>query len=317
MGDRRHEVRAAAQTVPVRGTQSFVHTLSWCWQRPSLTALEVLWRWVCGIPLLLLAWHEGMHVLAAAPLDIEALRRMTLLDPVAASATLSAAVALLLPAVLKVARWLVPLAALVWVVGSGLGRTAVLRRADRRLVGHPGTLMILHAIRLAALGAVFAAWFGVMRLDGRVTVSDAIAAGGEPNVVLFCAIAIVATLAFFTAWAVLSWALSAAPLLAMRHGLGAMASLRSAFHLGAMRGGLVEINLVMGIVKIALIVLAMVLSACPLPFESVATPEFMTDWYMGVSVLYLVGSDFFHVVQLVSYLDLWKEVGDVAKRRLS
>ncbi|GAC1429710.1 MAG: hypothetical protein NVSMB62_27330 [Acidobacteriaceae bacterium] len=317
MGDNRHGMRAEAHAVPVRGTQSFVHTLSWCWQRPSLTALEVLWRWGCGIPLLLLAWHAGMRVLAAAPLDMAALRRMTLLDPVAASATLAEAISVLLPFVLDAARWLVPLAALVWVVGAGLGRTAVLRRADPELTGRPATLMMLHGVRLIALAAVFAAWFGVMRLDGRVTVSDVIAAGGEPNVVLFCAIAIVATLAFFTAWAVLSWALSAAPLLAMRQGFGVVASLRSAFALGAMRGELVEINLVMGIVKIALLVLAMVLSACPLPFESVATPEFMIRWYVGVSVVYLAGSDFFHVVQLVSYLDLWREVGDGTTRRLS
>ena len=37
----------------VRGTQSFVHTLSECWRRPSLTALEVLWRWAYGVPALL------------------------------------------------------------------------------------------------------------------------------------------------------------------------------------------------------------------------------------------------------------------------
>jgi hypothetical protein len=62
----------------------------------------------------------------------------------------------------------------------------------------------------------------------------------------------------------------------------------------------------MGIVKIALIVLAMVLSACPLPFESVATPEFMTWWYACVMVIYLIASDFFHVVHLVAYLELWR-----------
>jgi hypothetical protein len=62
----------------------------------------------------------------------------------------------------------------------------------------------------------------------------------------------------------------------------------------------------MGIVKIALIVLAMVFSACPLPFESVATPGFMLRWYGAVTVLYLIASDFFHVVHLASYLELWK-----------
>ena len=69
---------------------------------------------------------------------------------------------------------------------------------------------------------------------------------------------------------------------------------------------LAEINLVMGIVKIALIVLAMVFSATPLPFESVATTAFLLWWSLGVAVLYFVASDFFHVARLVAYLDLWR-----------
>jgi hypothetical protein len=62
----------------------------------------------------------------------------------------------------------------------------------------------------------------------------------------------------------------------------------------------------MGIVKIALIVLAIVFSASPLPFESVATPDFMLRWYSVVTVLYVIASDFFHVVRIVAYLELWK-----------
>jgi hypothetical protein len=137
-------------------------------------------------------------------------------------------------------------------------------------------------------------------------VNGPIAAGQEPNLVAYCAIVIVETLGMFTLWAVASWGLSVAPLLAMLRDLGAAASLAAAFRLGPLRGKLVEINLVMGIVKIALIVLAMVFSACPLPFESVATPGFMLHWYAGVTVLYFVASDFFHVVRQISYLELWK-----------
>ncbi len=64
-----------------------------------------------------------------------------------------------------------------------------------------------------------------------------------------------------------SWVISVAPLLAMRRGLGAVASLQAALRLGAVKTKLVEINLVMGIVKIALLVLAMVFSASPLPLR--------------------------------------------------
>ena len=69
---------------------------------------------------------------------------------------------------------------------------------------------------------------------------------------------------------------------------------------------LIEINLVMGVVKVALVVLFMVFSATPLPFESVTTPAFLLWWTAGIGVLYFVASDFFHVARQVAYLELWQ-----------
>ena len=93
----------------VRGTQSFVHTLSECWRRPSLTALEVLWRWAYGVPAVLLLRYEGLKILQATPLDYAALKNMTVVDPLASAQTMAKALALLVPEVLKVALWLAPL----------------------------------------------------------------------------------------------------------------------------------------------------------------------------------------------------------------
>jgi hypothetical protein len=136
-------------------------------------------------------------------------------------------------------------------------------------------------------------------------VTGPLARNQEPNLVGYFAIVIVGTLAVFVAWLALSWLLSIAPLLAALRGTGVAASLRGALRLGPLRGKLVEINLVMGIVKIALIVLAMVFSACPLPFESVETQTFLVWWCAGVTLLYLVASDYFHIVRLEAYLALW------------
>jgi len=63
---------------------------------------------------------------------------------------------------------------------------------------------------------------------------------------------------------------------------------------------------VMGIVKVILIVLAMVFSACPLPFETVETRAFLIWWTVGVGVLWVVASDYFHVVRAAVYLRLWE-----------
>jgi hypothetical protein len=227
-------------------------------------------------------------------------------DPMGAVGKVTTAVAAVWPDVWHVAVWLVPVLLAAWVVVSSVGRTVVLRRVDGRLVSRPGTLMVLQAIRMGALAGTFWAWVVCIHATARVAVTGPIAAGQEPDLVLYCALSIVTTLGLFTLWAVVSWVFSVAPLLAMLRGLGAGGSLRAAFRLGPLKAKLVEINLVMGIVKIALIVLAMVFSASPLPFETVATEAFLVWWWVGVTVLYLVGSDFFHVVRLVAYLDLWR-----------
>jgi hypothetical protein len=294
------------QPVPVRGTQSFVYTMAACWRRPSLTALEVLWRWAFGVPALAAVGYEAARILREAPLDVGALRQMSMFDPMFAASTLSDAGMRVLPRVLRVGEWLGPLLLAAWVVVSAIGRTAVLRRVDARLHARVGAVMALQAVRVMALGGSFAVWFECVRWAVGVAVNGPIAAGHEPSLVLFSAMTIVATLGLFTLWAVLSWGLSVAPLLVMLRDVSAGTSLAEAFRLGPLRSKLVEINLVMGIVKIALIVLAMVLSACPLPFESVATPEFMEWWYAGVTLLFFVASDFFHVVRLAGYLALWR-----------
>ncbi|RXH56764.1 hypothetical protein GRAN_0074 [Granulicella sibirica] len=290
----------------MRGTQSFVHTLSTCWNHASYTALEVLWRWAVGIPTLAAIYRWIVPAIVSAHVDWAALRNMTILDPVASAATLGTALSVILPPVLEVARWLAPALLILWILISSIGRTVVLRHADPTLHRRPATLIVLQTIRLAALLASFFLWFRILETAAAATITNPIAANQEPNLVGYCAAAIVTTLVLFVLWAVLTYTLSVAPLLAMLRNLGPLESLRAAFRLGPLKSKLVEINLVMGIVKIALIVLAMVFSACPLPFEAVATPQFLTLWCTGVTVVYLIASDFFHVARLVAYLQLWR-----------
>ena len=53
----------------MRGTQSTVAQMGWVFARPSLTALEVAWRWVIGVPLLLAFWAEASKILGALPVS--------------------------------------------------------------------------------------------------------------------------------------------------------------------------------------------------------------------------------------------------------
>ncbi|ADW69160.1 hypothetical protein [Granulicella tundricola] len=304
---------------PVRGTQSFVRTLSLCWTNPGLTGLEVLWRWVYGMPAVWVVVVQLRRILLAATdgtLDPARLGLdRTLLndpvgaltaDPMGAAGKFAGAIGLVLPQILHLGAWLAPLLLATWVIVSSFGRTAVLRRVDPTLHARPITLMILQAIRITALAASFVIWFKALTWSSHTAITGPIAAGSEPNLVLYCALVIVLTIALFILWSLVSWWFGVAPLLAMLNDTGPLASLRAAGNLGALKSNLIEINLVMGIVKIALIVLAMVFSATPLPFQSVTTPEFLAWWWAAVTVVYLLGSDFFHVARLVSYLDLWR-----------
>ena len=173
--------------------------------------------------------------------------------------------------------------------------------------------MGLQALRTAALLALVAGWLWGLSAASEATVSVPLAHGGEPNLVGLCAAVIVLSLTLFTGWAAVNWVLSVAPLLAMLRGYGVLGSIRAATRLGPLRGKLVEVNLVLGIIKIILVVLAMVFSATPLPFEAVTTQGFLVWWWAGVTLLYLLWSDFFHVARLLGYLQLWHAVEGVER----
>ncbi len=287
----------------VRGTQSLVHTLADCWSRPSLLALEVAWRWLFGAPALLLLYHEGARILAATAGQLEALGigQFTLQDPMHGAVIIADAYAVLVPPVLHAAMWLVPLLAAGWSLVSGIGRNLVLRRYDAHLPMKPLQLIILQLLRVTALAGSFAAWFAAIRWAANYALS-----GDPPNIVLYCALVICLSLGIFTLWALLSWVFSIAPLLALLEDRGVASSLYRSLRLGPLTGKLVEINLVMGIIKLALIVLAMVFSATPLPFESVMQGPPLYIWWAIVSLLYLAASDFFQVARLVAFTQFWR-----------
>jgi hypothetical protein len=275
-----------------------------------LTLLEVVWRWIFGIPALLLVYREGVKVFAAVPWRATGIEAVTvnqlLTDPLKASTIIAEFVTVVGPGLYSAATWLAPLLLVAWAVVSGVGRTLLLKRMDATLRPNALTLMVLQLLRMLPLAAAFAAWwFGVSAL-GRFTILQPIAAGGEPAMMAYVGGAIVLSLGLFVVSLAIGWVFSLAPLLSAIHGKGAAASLRDSLGVGRLRNGFVEINMVLGIVKIALLVLALVFSACPLPFQVELTDEFLFWWNFAVAVWYFLASDFFHVARVSGYLRLWQ-----------
>jgi hypothetical protein len=276
------------------------------WRRPSLTGLEVLWRWVVGVVVVVLVKVAFGRYGVELGVDTTGLRGASVFQPVAAIQSIEGYVRGLWAYVKPILGVLIPAAAVVWLIGSAVGRTVVLRRMDGTLKARWFTMLVLGAMRAGLVAVVWGLLFWTIRWAVRVTILGPAAVHAEPNLVLFCAIVIVAAIALYVGWGIFSWPFYLAPLVAMERGLGPVDALRAALRSGAVRGKLIEINLVMNIVKIAALVLAMVFSASPLPFSSVETQTFLQTWWGGVILLYLIALDYFHVVRSAGYLSLWR-----------
>jgi hypothetical protein len=244
-----------------------------------LLLLEIAWRWIFGVPALWLIYQYGQKILNQTPWQQTGIAQVSvnqlLTDPMRASSTIAHAILLVGPPVLDVAKWFAPVLIVAWAVICAVGRTLVMRRMDASLQPHPGTLFGLNLLRVPLLFGTALLWWEALSAVAQRTILQPVSEGGEPLMMVYVGTAIALSLGLFLAWAAVGWVFAIAPLLAMRRGLGVFGSLRASLNLGTLRAGLVEINMVMGIVKIALLVLLMTFSATPLPFQSVVTEEFL------------------------------------------
>jgi hypothetical protein len=272
----------------VRGTQSFVHVIAAVFRRPSLVALEVAWRWVVGsivIGVIALgnpeAYEHRFDAQYWRGFGNALMHGGVTFEPTIAGISLPVALIVL------------------WAVISGLARDVILRRVDGSLHPRRAAVAGLAIVRVVGFAMLVAAWLWALVAIWLHVVREA-----DPNYVLGFALVVIWTLVLFMLWSVVSWIFPVASTLAMMRDLSFGESLRAAMRSKALRSKTIEINLVMGIVKVALVVLAMVFSATPLPFQTYTTDGFLWCWWVAVAVLYLLASDFFHVVRMVACLKL-------------
>jgi hypothetical protein len=292
----------------LRGTQSMLGTVTRCLRTPSLLLIEVAWRWVVGIPTLWLLVRAGEKILAETPLEQTGIAQFSLLDQTRSTQEVVRCVELLLPPVVHAAAWIVPLLIVLWSVASGIGRLFVIARVMKIAVPAQriGTTIIIQFARIVGLTVTVLLWFWSLRGVGQWAILTPMqAADGEPNLVAYLGSLIALTIVALTLWAVVSWIFNAALIAAVAENRGVLSSISIAMHLGWLRARLVEVNLMLTVIKLALVVLAMVFSATPLPFETDMTGQSLHMWWLGVFVWYMVASDFYHVVRSATYADFW------------
>ncbi len=301
---------------PPAGSESFFRIIAFCWARPRLLLVELTWRWLSGGFLLALTGLAAQRIAAVTGPAIQstglfnATLESAIQDPTQISVALASTFAILRPWVTHDALGLAPLALFVWVTAFALGRTALLRRYDPLLPARKWLLAGCEALRLVVLVAASAFWYAALQWAAAYALGPSTEAPGvpqaEPNLVLYCALVICITIGLFALWSLLSWALVAAPMVALLDRTSFQQGFMRSLRVARVRGKLVEVNLAMSIIKLGLVVLAMVLSATPLPFESIMEGWPLYAWWVFVTLLYLAASDFFKMARMFAFLESWR-----------
>ena len=297
---------APQETTETRATQTLVAHMGFCWSHPSLTVIEVAWRWLFGIPFLLVLWAQYQQILVSIPPDSAGLNRLDSQNPFASAVVFANAAGLYAPAVAAVLSWFVPVAVIIWSIVSGLGRALVLHRFNRlgqsspvaRILPRIPSIIALQMLWVIGQLAFFYLWYRSVSWASATFLTES----AEPNLVGYLCWLIFFSLGFFILWGVLSWALTIAPILLTEENCSLPQAISRSFGLGKpLTSKLVEINLVMSIVRIALIVLAMVFCAAPLPFSDQFGPTALNGLYVVIVIAFLLGNDYFQVVRLKSF----------------
>lgn len=294
----------------IRGTQTLVSQMGWMLRHPAVVAAEVGWRWLIGIPFLLVCRARLGHILILLTPEDSGLTNIDPSNPWLAAGALSRVWLQYEPLIVHELEWLLPIAALVWIVISGLGRSLTLKVAEPKIRFRPFSMMGLQVVWLALFGSVCWGWFHSVAWAA----ATHFAVGSEPDLIGFAIWLILLSLGFFTVWALLGWTVSVAPVLMLLEERSLTSALGESFKLGKpFTSELVEIGMVMGIVNLALIVVAMVLSAAPLPFSDELGSQALHVVWTGAIIFYLVAHDYFQVVRLKCFMRFWqifrREVG--------
>lgn len=295
------------------GAATFAGVAAECWRRPGLLMRELAWRWLYGIPALVIVAVACYHIygVTSGALQAAGANKISLDNPWQSAAIVAAVMPMVRPVVAEMALWLLPLLGLGWAIAAGFGRNVVFRRYDPGLPWRPVALSGIQGIRVVALAATVALWWGSVRWSAAVS-----SVAGVPNLPVYFGLVAAFSLAFLVVWSLSSWVFSIAPLflLVERQSLGA--SLRRSLRPSAATGRLVGVNVAVAIIRLGLAMVAMFLSALPLGFVSAAQSTLLCVWLAAVTAFYLVVSGFFQVVRLVAFVEFRKPAG-AAQNQLS
>jgi hypothetical protein len=201
---------------------------------PGAFAAELLWRWIFGVAAIVIAlWslNRFLNAVVISPADEVALATGF---PLLVMSAVGNIVGQMPALVLRLASVLLPGLSLLWVVAATAGRTTSIQRlleffGQRYEVELPDgkpratSMLMLHFIRVVIGVAAIAGYFGTLVIATQVARS-----GEEPSVGRFLLVFVPLELVIVMIASWLNWAVSLAPIFAVREGRDWLGSLGTA-----------------------------------------------------------------------------------------
>ncbi|MGC8548255.1 MAG: hypothetical protein ACP5M4_01030 [Acidobacteriaceae bacterium] len=273
-----------------------------CRRRPGLLARELAWRWLYGIPALAAVGAACYHIyqVTADTLQSAGTSRISLAHPWQGAAVVSVVAGLVGPVVTRIALWLLPLLGLGWAIAAGVGRNLVLRGYDAELPWRPAAMTVIQSLRVLALAATLALWWGGLRWSAQVST-----VAGVPDIPVYFGLVTALTIGVLVLWSLCSWVFFMAPLFLLIEQRSLAGSLGRAIRPGSARGRLVGANAVVALLRFVAAAVFTVLSLLPLGLITAPHSLLLWLWLAGMTVAYMALSSFFQVVRLVAFVAFW------------
>jgi hypothetical protein len=270
-------------------------------QTPSLILCEIAWRWTFGVALWAVLAYIALTSLGQVRITDTEIKLIRALDPYASSYVLLRVLNAIVPVVVQVFLYTLPALVVLWIAAATVGRAATLKA----LLGECArkvrwsALVGVNLLRVAVLFAAVLAFAGTSILIGRMFRS-------EPELLgVAILLGLGVNLLILSAWSLLNWFLSLAPIFVMRDGAGTFGAFGSSLDLFRERSGAyMGAAIVLGLVRLVLITVVSVLSVVPLGM--IGTSPTMAVIVAGVTlaVIYWALTDAVQIWRIAAYVSL-------------
>lgn len=269
---------------------------------PALLLIEVGWRWSFGAIAVLIAAFSAYLILDSIAFDPRRLQAMAALNPLQLAQYIVEGIASIHALLWRAALLMALVLSAIWVLFSALGRYAALARPALNPGASLPMCFVVSVLRAMVTLAGVIAWF----LAGlfAAAVGSPATRDAMPNFGLISAILFLAFLVIVSVGSTLNWFLSLVPLRnepKLSEALGSTLTF-----IRSRRDELLEISIVSGIIRAALLLVAVLLSIAA--GNLITNTRMLLADLLAISLLYFLLADFLYVARFVAFGKLRGEV---------